>query len=64
MEADIAVNDSTTIWIGSSDNLSFAVAIKPAVGKTIVGVPVRHLEPRLLAENLTDDRSITYFTSS
>ena len=54
MEADIAVNNSTTIWVGSSDNLSFVVAMKPAVGKTIVGVPMSHLELRLLAEDLTD----------
>jgi hypothetical protein len=28
MEADIKVNDSTSIWVESSDNVSFTLAAK------------------------------------
>ena len=52
MEADIAVNDSTSIWITSSDNLSFVITMKPSIGKAIMGLPICRMDLKILAEDL------------
>lgn len=52
MEADIRVSDSTSIWVESSDNVSFTVAAKVLPGKPIVATPIDRLELRMMAEDL------------
>jgi hypothetical protein len=56
MEADILVNESISIWISSSDNLSFVIAINPSVGKAIIGLPRCQVDLKMLAEDLLDGR--------
>jgi hypothetical protein len=54
MEADILVNESISIWISSSDNQSFVIAINP--GKAIIGLPICQVDLKMLAEDLLDGR--------
>jgi hypothetical protein len=56
VKADIAINDSMSVWISSSDNLSFVLAMKPSVGKAIMALPMSQLDLKMLAEDLLDGR--------
>lgn len=57
MQTDILVNNSTMVWVESRDNISFVIAVKLSVGKTILGDPVEQNDLKIFAEDLIDGRA-------